>query len=162
MVTKSAKSNQERLIYLPLFVIALFSLIFSYCLSSNYYEGMYRFMGFFLSLFALFKWIDIRGFIEGFKEYDLIHKILPIYPLIYAILEAYLGFNFIGLNYLLPSTYLTLVVMALNGISVIKALKSKRKIECACLGTAFKLPLTVVSFFEIAVMLVMAILMLFI
>jgi hypothetical protein len=46
--------------------------------------------------------------------------------------------------------------MTLNAISVINALIKKKTINCACLGTAIKLPLTVVSLFEILLMLIMA------
>jgi hypothetical protein len=44
---------------------------------------------------------------------------------------------------------------------VTNTLLNKKKISCACLGTALKLPMTEATFIENTVMIVMAVIMLF-
>jgi hypothetical protein len=46
-------------------------------------------------------------------------------------------------------------------LGVIRSLLDKRQIQCACLGTALKLPMTEATFIENAVMLAMTFYMLF-
>jgi hypothetical protein len=54
----------------------------------------------------------------------------------------------------------TLVVLGITTIGVTKALFSKTAIQCACLGTALKLPMTKATFIENSIMIVMAVIML--
>ena len=56
---------------------------------------------------------------------------------------------------------ITLVVLSITTIGVTKTLLSKKSIQCACLGTALKLPMTEATFIENAIMIVMAVVMLF-
>lgn len=147
--------------YLPLVIISLFSLILSASLMKTQQELSYRFMGFFLALFSLFKWIDIKGFMESFKQYDIVSKYLPSYLLIYPILELVLGILYVSLTLLTITNIVTILIMGMNGFSVIVALYQKKNLNCACLGTVLKLPLTFVSLFEIIFMTLMAFLMLY-
>ena len=50
--------------------------------------------------------------------------------------------------------------MAIGSIGVFQALREKKTIQCACLGTALKLPMTKVTLIEDVGMGVMALLML--
>lgn len=147
--------------YLPLVIITLFSFVLSVTLMQNQKELLYRFMGFFLSLFSLFKWLDIKGFMEAFKEYDLISKYFPPYLIVYPIVELVLGLCYISLTFTLIANMTTIILMSLNAISIIKALWQRKKLSCACLGSLLKLPLSYVSLFEIAAMMVMAFYMLY-
>jgi hypothetical protein len=52
-------------------------------------------------------------------------------------------------------------VLGITTIGVTKTLLDKKSIQCACLGTALKLPMTQATFIENAIMLVMAFWMLF-
>lgn len=54
----------------------------------------------------------------------------------------------------------TLVLMIVGSIGVAQALQEKRAIQCACLGTALKLPMTKVTLAEDVVMGLMALVML--
>jgi hypothetical protein len=55
---------------------------------------------------------------------------------------------------------LTLVVMGFSALGVIRAVLSKSQIQCACLGTVFKLPMSTVTIVEDLGMVVMAAVML--
>jgi hypothetical protein len=55
----------------------------------------------------------------------------------------------------------TLVILGATTIGVVQSLLNKRQIQCACLGTALKLPMTQATFIENAIMIAMAIGMLF-
>jgi hypothetical protein len=55
----------------------------------------------------------------------------------------------------------TIIVLGITTIGVTKTLLDKKSIQCACLGTALKLPMTQATFIENAIMLVMAFWMLF-
>lgn len=56
----------------------------------------------------------------------------------------------------------TVVVMGLSSIGVIQSILQKRTIQCACLGTVFKLPMSTVTIIEDLLMVIMAIVMLII
>ncbi len=55
---------------------------------------------------------------------------------------------------------ITLIVLGITTIGVTKTLLDKKSIQCACLGTALKLPMTKATFIENSIMIVMAIIML--
>ena len=50
--------------------------------------------------------------------------------------------------------------MGFSAISVMRALASKTQIQCACLGTVFRLPISTVTIVEDVGMVLMAIVML--
>src|SRR5690606_9542739 len=100
------------------------------------------------------------GFVVAFKEYDVVSKVFYPYSFLYPFIEAVLGFGYLSMKLTLVWNCLTIAVMLFNAISVAKALAQKKKINCACLGTVIKLPLTQASLFESLLMLLMAIMML--
>jgi hypothetical protein len=55
----------------------------------------------------------------------------------------------------------TLIILGITTYGVTKSLLDKKSIRCACLGTALNLPMTEATFIENAIMLVMALIMLF-
>ena len=52
---------------------------------------------------------------------------------------------------------LTICFLGITTIGVIKVLYIKENIQCACLGTAIKLPMTIATLIENGIMIVMAI-----
>ena len=146
--------------YYPLLVILLMSVLLALIFGENLEEITYRFMGFFLVFFSLFKWIDYKGFVVAFKEYDVTSKIFKPYPFLYPIIELVIGCGYLMLHFTAILNIATITIMFLNALSVAKAIAQKRQINCACLGTVIQLPLTTVSLFESLLMLLMAILML--
>jgi hypothetical protein len=53
--------------------------------------------------------------------------------------------------------YVTIVILGITTFGVTKILMNKKNIQCACLGTALKLPMTEATLIENALMLSMSI-----
>jgi len=121
---------------------------------------MLDFMGLFYIVFGFFKFLDLKGFPASFSMYDPIAKRVPLYGWIYPFLETALGLMFL-LRWQIPvALFTTIFILGITTIGVIKTLLDKQQIQCACLGTALKLPMTKATLIENAVMLVMAVWML--
>jgi len=92
--------------------------------------------------------------------YDPLAKSIPIYGWVYPFIELGLGLLFL-LRYQIPlALILTVIILGVTTIGVIRVLMTKKQIQCACLGTALKLPMTEATFIENVIMLFMAIFML--
>ena len=89
-------------------------------------------------------------------RYDPLAKKIPFYANLYPFLETALGIAFlIGWN--LPVILsITLLVLSITSIGVIKTLVNKTEIDCACLGTLLKLPMTEATLIENIIMLGMS------
>lgn len=125
----------------------------------NASEAMLDFMGLFYVVFSFFKFLDLRGFVTSFSMYDPLAKRLPIYGWIYPFIELGLGVLFL-LRIQIPIALMaTLLVLGITTIGVTRSLLSKQEIQCACLGTALKLPMTEATFIENAIMIGMAVFM---
>ncbi|MEO0526046.1 MAG: heavy-metal-associated domain-containing protein [Bacteroidota bacterium] len=158
----SEKSKFEQLT--PLFLIFLY--LFSAAVLLNYKDwdtgqAMLDFMGLFYVVFSFFKLLDPRGFPVSFKMYDPLAKVLPVYGWVYPFIELMLGLFFLMRFQVGLALILTIVILGITTYGVTKTLLNKKNIRCACLGTALKLPMTEATFIENAIMLVMAIWMLF-
>jgi len=104
--------------------------------------------------------LDLRGFPESFKMYDPLAKAIPVYGWIYPFIEIALGLMFLMRFKIQLALIITLIVLGLTTIGVSKTLLNKKSIQCACLGTALKLPMTKATFIENSIMIAMAIFML--
>jgi hypothetical protein len=51
---------------------------------------------------------------------------------------------------------LTLIILSATSFGVLRILIRKEKIQCACLGTAIKLPMTTATLIENSIMIIMA------
>jgi hypothetical protein len=147
----------------PLYLIGAYLFAFSgyRWATSSLEDAMLDFMGGFFLVFSFFKFLDLKGFAPSFAMYDLIAKKLPFYGKVYPFLEVVLGALFITRFEVQIVLYITLVILGSTTLGVIRSLLDKRKIQCACLGTALKLPMTEATFIENAVMLAMTFYMLF-
>jgi copper chaperone CopZ len=121
---------------------------------------MSNFMGGFFIVFSLFKMINISGFAEAYTTYDVLAKKSRIYALSYPFIELALGIAYLVSFAPLMVNVVTLVLMTIGSVGVAQALAKKRAIQCACLGTALKLPMTKVTLAEDMIMGLMAALML--
>jgi copper chaperone CopZ len=144
-------------------------LIFGYIIAASVFLNikpfnisgfMLDFMGLFYIVFSFFKFLDYKGFPESFKMYDPLAKKLPAYGWVYPFLELALGLLFLTRTEIPSALIITLIILGITTIGVTKALLSKSTIQCACLGTALKLPMTKATFIENSIMIVMAISML--
>ncbi len=119
------------------------------------------FMGVFLTVFALFKLVGYKMFVQMFPMYDLIAKRAKFYSYAFPFIELLLGASFL-FNW--AETWRSIAVIILMGIGAISIFNEvylkRRKIHCACLGNIIKLPLSTVSLFENVLMVAMAVFML--
>lgn len=146
----------------PLLLIILYITTASILLHYNNWlwdEFMLDFMGLFFIVFSFFKMLDLNGFAQSFKMYDPLAKRIPVYGWIYPFIETTLGLMFLIRYEINVALIITLIVLVVTTIGVTKTLLAKKSIQCACLGTALKLPMTEATFIENAIMIVMAIMM---
>lgn len=160
------KQNGFRLsTYWPLFLVVSYVVglaTFAEWIQSEFdwARWMSYFMGFFFLGFAFFKLLNVPKFADAFSSYDIIAKRSRAYALAYPAIEVTLGILFVTQTWLVVANVLTAIVMAVGLVGVIRAVLSKQKIQCACLGTVFELPMSVVTIVENSVMVAMAIFML--
>jgi cation transport ATPase len=124
-------------------------------------RAMNVFMGGFFLFFAFFKMLDLAKFADAFLTYDVLAARSRLYAFAYPFIEVLLGAGYV-LGW--APTYVngaTAVLMSVSSIGVVQALRQKRAIQCACLGTVFNLPMTKVTVVENGVMFLMALTALF-
>jgi hypothetical protein len=115
----------------------------------SWHGFMGRFMAGFFLVFGGFKLLDLPGFMMGYSTYDVLAKRVPAYGYVYPFLEVALGLALLVNPHSSPLlNWLILILMGFSSIGVLQVLQQKRKIQCACLGTVIKLPLTVVTLTE--------------
>jgi copper chaperone CopZ len=158
----TASIRQES--YKPLILVVLYLL--GITLAVEWGSGMFlwetwmpNFMAGFFLIFSFFKLLDLKGFASSYAHYDLIAAKSKIYAFAYPFIE--LG---LGLAYLLFADWqslhlITAVVMFISLLGVVRGVINKQKIQCACLGTVFNLPMSTVTIIEDGVMVIMALLM---
>jgi copper chaperone CopZ len=120
----------------------------------------YFMAGFFL-VFSFFKLLDVKAFATAYQSYDLLAAKWPTWGRIYPFVELGLGMAYLANFMPTVTNWVTLIVMGFSAIGVIRAVMQKSKIQCACLGTVFKLPMSTVTIVEDVGMVVMAAAMLF-
>ncbi|QEG35816.1 heavy-metal-associated domain-containing protein [Bythopirellula goksoeyrii] len=153
-------SSYKPLLLVLVYVVGATVLTESLHASFAWQRAMSYFMGFFFLGFAFFKLLNIEGFADAFATYDIIARHSRLYSLIYPWIEVTLGLLFVTSTYLFAANLATAIIMAVGLIGVISAVRQKRAIQCACLGTVFNLPMSVVTIVENSVMVAMAGLML--
>lgn len=124
-------------------------------------QWMQHFMASFFLVFSFFKMLNLKGFAESYAMYDVVAKRIPAWGYLYALTELALGIAYlINFNPLVTNA-VTLVVMSVSVIGVLQSVLNKKKIQCACLGAVFNLPMSTVTIIEDALMIAMSGLMLF-
>lgn len=118
--------------------------------------SMRLFMGGFFVAFSFFKMLDLRGFSDAYRSYDLVAKALPAYGFVYPFIELILGLAYLANLEPWWVNAVTALVMGVSLLGVLKAVLSKKAIRCACLGTVFNLPMSTVTIIEDGLMLAMA------
>lgn len=160
IVQEKSKFEQLKPLFLILCYITVASILLHYK-AWSWREFMLDFMGLFYIVFSFFKMLDLKGFPNSFKMYDPLAKKIPIYAKLYPFIETLLGLMFLMRFEINIALIITIIVLGTTTVGVTKTLLDKKAIRCACLGTALKLPMTEATFIENAIMLVMAIFMLF-
>ena len=119
-------------------------------------ETMRYFMAGFFLVFSFFKLLDIKAFANAYSGYDLLARRWPRWGLVYPFVELALGIAYLAQINPLLTHWVTIMVMGFSAIGVIRAVASKTQIQCACLGTVFKLPMSTVTIVEDVGMVLMA------
>lgn len=142
--------------YYPLLLIVGLISLASFRGAEGLHQWMLHFMAGFFIVFGFFKLLDIRGFQSAYAGYDLLAAKWPAYGLAYPFIELALGFAFLFGFQVTVALWVSLVLMLFGSIGVLRAVLNKRKIRCACLGTALNLPMSTVTVVEDLGMAVMA------
>jgi copper chaperone CopZ len=133
--------------YYPLLLIM--ALIAIVPLATGTFMGwMMGFMAGFYIVFGAFKLLDVPAFAKSYAQYDIIAKHLPAWGYAYPFVELALGFGFLFWLDMRLLSWAALILSLIGAVGVIQANRSKQTIQCACLGTVFKLPMSVVTIIE--------------
>ena len=119
-------------------------------------ETMSDFMGAFFVLFGAFKLMDLNAFADAYATYDIIGAKIRAYSLSYPFLQILFGVSYLTRFQPPLTNTASLLIMSISSIGVAKALLSRKKIRCACLGTRIQLPMTTISLTEDILMALMA------
>ena len=158
-IIKSSKIKQLKPLFIILGYISVTSILLNFK-NWNSTNAMLDFMGLFYIIFSFFKILDIKGFSTSFKMYDPLAKKITIYGYIYPFIEILLGLMFLTRIEVNIALLITIIILGITSVGVTKTLLNKRTINCACLGTTLKLPMTEATFIENAIMIIMAIVLL--
>jgi copper chaperone CopZ len=146
--TKDVSRTTTTLLSLaPLFVAV--GLIGAGSLASGGMEGfMGRFMGGFFLVFGGLKLLDLRGFVSAYAMYDLLAARVTAYGWVYPFLEVTLGLGYLAVPNWPTLHAFTLGLMLFSSVGVVQCVSRGEKLKCACMGTAFNLPMTTVTVVE--------------
>ena len=158
-IIKSNKIKQLKPLFIILGYISVTSILLNFR-NWNSTNAMLDFMGLFYIIFSFFKILDIKGFSTSFKMYDPLAKKITIYGYIYPFIEILLGLMFLTRIEVNIALLITIIILGITSVGVTKTLLNKKTINCACLGTTLKLPMTEATFIENAIMITMAIVLL--
>ncbi len=153
---KIEKKESLTPLYILLSGILIVSIALNYIFLSNTF--MMYLMGVWFLSFGVLKLIDIRSFAKTFSEYDLIAEKWHGYGYVYPFIEIVLGLAYIfntGMLYMTELNIVALIVALLGIISAYRVLSSGKKVQCACMGTRWKLPMTNVTVMENGAMFLM-------
>jgi cation transport ATPase len=119
-------------------------------------QWMNHFMAGFFLVFSFFKLLNLKGFTESYVMYDVLAKKVPIWAYLYAFIELSLGIAYL-LNWNpIAVNSITFIVMSISIIGVLQTVLNKKKIQCACLGAIFNLPMSTVTIIEDGLMIIMS------
>jgi len=114
----------------------------------SWHSFMNDFMAGFFLVFSFFKLLDLRGFADAYRSYDIVARAWKPWGFVYPFLELSLGIAYLAGWNPRATNIITVVLMLVGSIGVLRALLGRTSIRCACLGTAIKLPMTTVTLIE--------------
>ena len=155
--TKKSKLSTYKPLLLVIGFVLLVSLLSSFKTSFHLMNWMTNFMGGFFIAFSFFKFLDLNDFSNSFATYDIIAKKWKGYGKIYPFIELGLGVAYLLALQSAITNIICILILSASTIGVIKAVWSKKQIQCACLGTVFNLPMSTVTIIENFTMISMAI-----
>lgn len=144
-------------------ILLIFGYVTAISLVISWQKGAIDFMvfmrvfmaGFFL-VFSFFKMLNLKAFAESYAMYDIVAKKFSAWGYIYAFIELGLGLSFALNRSPVVVNWITLIVMTISILGVLESVLNKKKIQCACLGAVFNLPMSTVTIVEDALMIAMS------
>ncbi|MEO5570704.1 MAG: MauE/DoxX family redox-associated membrane protein [Bacteroidia bacterium] len=137
------------------FYITLITSLLAFTYKLDFHDWMNFFMGQFFLAFSFFKMLNLKAFSESYSMYDVIAKRFKSWGYVYAFIELALGLAYLTQFHLQITNAVTLIVMSISIIGVLQSILKKQKIQCACLGAVFNLPMSTITVIEDALMIVM-------
>jgi cation transport ATPase len=154
--TNSWLNTYKPILLIGAYITGLTLLLEAFKGNFNWHTWMQNFMAGFFLVFSLFKFLNLKGFAESYSSYDIIATKWQAWGYVYAFIELGLGIAYlINFNPLITNV-VTFFIMSISIIGVLQSVLNKRKIQCACLGTVFNLPMSTVTIIEDALMIGMS------
>lgn len=152
--------------YKPIVLIVTYISFTTLCIQykNQHFDGMQlmqHFMAGFFLVFSFFKLLNLKGFAESYIMYDVLAKRIPIWAYLYVFVELGLGIAYLVNWNPFLTNLTTVLVMSISIVGVLQSVLNKRKIQCACLGAVFNLPMSTVTIIEDGLMIIMSLTMLF-
>ena len=154
--SRSLVSTYRPLLLVLAYLLGIVTIVEIAAVEFDWMRAMGTFMGGFFVAFSFFKLLDLAGFVDSFQSYDIVARTTRVYGYAYPFIELTLGVAYLTGIAPLITNLVTLAVMLVGIAGVTQALRQNRRIQCACLGTVFNLPMSKVTLFEDAIMAVMA------
>ena len=126
----------------------------------DFMQWMRHFIAGFFLVFSFFKMLNLKAFAESYVMYDVVARKIPAWAYVYAFVELALGIAFLIDFNPFVTNLVTVVVMTASIIGVLQTVLNKKKIQCACLGAVFNLPMSTVTIIEDGLMIAMSVAML--
>lgn len=152
--------KSHKAVIIVFIVIMVFAFTRQWIYGWNIMQAMDDIMAGFFLIFGFFKIIDLHGFVLAYRRYNLLAQQFALYGYILPFIEISIGFAYLLGVFPLLSNIINLIIMSVGFVSVFIKLIQKEVIPCACLGTLFSHPLSLMSLFENVLMVVMAFYML--
>ena len=115
-------------------------------------------MGSVFLLFAILKLLNLEGFKNIFKKYDLIAMNYDDYSYIYPFIELYFSYNLFLNRNITFTLYSIILFMIINIISVILSIYEGAELRCGCMGDlSLYIPLSYTTLAENIFMIIMSI-----
>ncbi|OUT98746.1 MAG: hypothetical protein CBB92_06445 [Flammeovirgaceae bacterium TMED32] len=122
---------------------------------------MRHFMAGFFLVFSFFKLLNLSGFANAYRMYDIVAAKWNFWGYLYPFVELMLGILYLINIAPFYVNLTTVIVLGVSSVGVIKSNLKKEQIKCACLGDVFQLPMSTVTIFEDLSMVLMALIGLF-
>jgi len=149
--------ERNLVVYQPIIIIFALSLVAGFAVHFGtfvtYGDAV---MAFFLMFLSFLKFLNLKGFVEIFSQYDVLAKKIKAYAYAYPFIEFSLACLYLSGLFAMETNIIMLVIMSIGIIGIIKAIRSDNKYECACVGSGFKLPVGRVTLAENTAMGIMA------
>lgn len=157
-----APASEPKTSYYPLLLILLFllggtALVEVGAGAFDRMRAMRHFMAGFFLVFGFFKLLNVPAFADAYRGYDVVAKVWPAWGFVYPFVEVLLGAGYLANVWPVAVNVVTLVVMGVSTVGVVQSVLNKRKIRCACLGTVFNLPMSVITIVEDVTMVAMSV-----